>query len=106
MLYSEFITNLAKEWKACDEAKERNLGDRQLPKALVDVFVRIFVEQFQKLGADDSLRLMNRKGQMVGSFKNKLRKGRTYHVAKKGGGMQDIVKPDSHKLVWKQKAII
>lgn len=102
MLYDKLITDLTKDFLASDYAKTHKLNSMSFSKKAVELLMSMFTDTVLSLEKGDELRLYNGKGKYVGRFKKALRKGRTYHVAKKGGGYHDIDVPDTVYLTFKQ----
>ena len=102
MQYNEFVTKLTKEFLETDYAKAHKLNSLNFSKKATDLLLGMLTDAVFALERGDEVRLYNTKGKYAGRFLKALRKGRKYHVAKKGGGYQDINVPDTVYLTFKQ----
>lgn len=102
MQYNEFVTNLTKEFLESDYAKVHKLNSLNFSKKATDLLLGMLTDAVVALEKGDEVRLYDTQGKYAGRFLKALRKGRKYHVAKKGGGYQDINVPDTVYLTFKQ----
>lgn len=102
MQYNDLITTLTREFLESDYAKAHKLNPLNFSKKATKLLLGMLTNMVVALEKGEEVRLYDTKGKYAGRFKKALRKGRKYHVAKKGGGYQDINVPDTVYLTFKQ----